>query len=294
MGQYEHGVTLINRLRPAPLESLGSLLERLRAANHYQERSWLGGVLGRHPARPEVLRRVRDFEVLEGVTGLDRATLVGLTLHRCAPWYGVDRRLGRPLPAGVAYLPVPLWPDIGSQGHTREAAAVCAACWEERPVILVPWWLHHLTACPWHGVLLRERCAECDAPLRLAAGREGCERCGAAIGAMGTRSVAGDPDGVELSGLLRRATGCVEDASSPEGLTRAAEHALRWLGTPALLRGLWSGAQAQVAGAGEETPRLHEREIVAVHEALVAAWRRLRDEAGVARPHRAGLARHRQ
>ncbi len=48
MGAHEHGVTLINRLRPAPLESLGSLLERLRVANHYQERAWLGGVLGRH------------------------------------------------------------------------------------------------------------------------------------------------------------------------------------------------------------------------------------------------------
>jgi len=91
---------LINLVRPAPLESLGSLLERLRVANHYHERGWLGGVLGRHPARPEVLRRVADVQTLGAMTGLDRATLIGLTLHRCAPWYGVDRRLGRPLPAG--------------------------------------------------------------------------------------------------------------------------------------------------------------------------------------------------
>jgi len=77
------------------LESLGSLLERLRVANHYQERRWLTGVLGRHPERPEVLRRVREFQILEALTGLERATLVGLTLHRFAPWYGVDRRRGR-------------------------------------------------------------------------------------------------------------------------------------------------------------------------------------------------------
>jgi hypothetical protein len=266
---------LINRLRPAPLESLGSLLERLRVANRYPERRWLTGVLGRHPERPEVLRRVREFQILEALTGLERATLVGLTLHRFAPWYGVDRRLGRPLPAAVAYLSAPLWPDIGGDGNTREEAAVCPACWGERAVILVPWWLHQVTACPWHGVLLRQRCVACAAPLRLAAGREGCEQCGAAIGAMGTRSIAGDADGVELSALVWRATGCVEGPYLPEGLTQAADHLVRGLGTPVLLRGLWGGAQAEVARDGG--PRLHGREIGTVHEALVAGWRQLRD-----------------
>ena len=269
---------LINRLRPAPFESLGSLLERLGEANHYQERTWLGGLLRRHPERPEVLRRVRDFEVLEALTGLDRATLVSLTLHRFAPWYGVDRRLGRPLPVGVDYLSGPLWPDIGGDGNTREGAAVCPACWGERAVILVPWWLHQVTACAWHGVLLRERCAGCDAPLRLAAGREGCEQCGAAIAAMGTRSIAEDADGVEVSALVWGATGCVAGASPPEGLTRAAEQVLQRVGTPALLRDLWGGAQAEVTRDGG--PRLHARESADVHEALVAAWRRLRDGAG--------------
>ncbi len=164
---------LINRLRPAPLESLGSLLQRLGEANHYRERTWLGGLLRRHPERPEVLRRVEDFQTLEDLTGLGQEALIGLTLHRFAPWYGVAQRPPRPVLPVV--LPIALWPDIGAQGNTREAAAVCPACWGERAVILVPWWLHHLTACPWHGVLLRERCAGCAAPLRLAAGREGCE-----------------------------------------------------------------------------------------------------------------------
>jgi len=91
---------LINRLRPAPLESLGSLLQRLGEANHYRERGWLGGLLRRHPERPEVLRRVEDFETLEALTGLSQDTLIGLTLHRFAPWYGVAQRVPRPvLPA---------------------------------------------------------------------------------------------------------------------------------------------------------------------------------------------------
>jgi len=212
------------------------------------------------------------------LTGLDQEELIGLTLHRFAPWYGVDRHLGRPLPGGVDYLPGPLWPDIGTQGNTREAAAVCPACWGERAVILVPWWLHHVTACPWHGVLLRERCAGCAEPLRLAAGRSDCARCGAVISAMGTRSIAGDAEGVEVGALVWRATGCVAGASPPEGLTRAAEQVLQRLGPPALLRGLWSGAEAAIGGDGG--PRLHGREIAAVHEALVAGWGRLRDGQG--------------
>jgi len=266
---------LINQLRPAPLESLGSLLQRLGEANHYRERAWLGGLLGRHPARPEVLRRVRDFQTLGELTGLGREELIGLTLHRFAPWYGVTQRA--PRPALPTVLPIALWPDIGAQRNTREAPAVCPRCWEERAVILLPWWLHQLTACPRHLTLLRERCAGCDAPLRLVAGQAGCGHCGTAIAAMATRSLAEEPDGVELSGLLWQATGCLEGASPVEGLTVAAVaggHPLQRGGTPALLTGLWGSAQTQVAGDGG--PRLQGREIVDVHEALGAAWRLLR------------------
>jgi len=264
---------LINQLRPAPLESLGSLLQRLGEANHYRERAWLGGLLGRHPARPEVLRRVRDFQTLGELTGLGREELIGLTLHRFAPWYGVTQRA--PRPALPTVLPIALWPDIGAQRNTREAPAVCPECWGERAVILLPWWLQHLTACPRHQVLLRQRCTGCATPLRLAAGRDGCERCGAAIGAMPTRSIAGDPDGVEVNGLLWRATGCVDGPYPPEGLALAAEHPLQRAGTPGVVRDLWGDGQALVAGDGG--PRLQAREITVVHEALVAAWRLRRD-----------------
>jgi len=292
VGPHERGGTderpqvsrLINRLRPAPLESLGSLLERLRVANHYPERRWLTGVLGRHLERPEVLRRAREFQILEALTGLERATLVGLTLHRFAPWYGVDRRRGRPLPVEVAYLSAPLWPDIGTQGHTREEAAVCPACWGERAVILVPWWLHQVTACPWHGGLLREGCAGCDAPLRLTAGQAGCGQCGAAIGAMETRSLMGDADGRELSALVWWATGCGEGTYPPEELTLGAEPVLRRLGTPALLRDLWGGAQAAVAAAARRAGVSH-------HTTRADVTRTAAGNAPVGAPIRAGWPR---
>jgi len=139
--------------------------------------------------------------VLDALTGLSQDALIGLTLHRFAPWYGVAQ--GTPRPALPAVLPIALWPDIGAQGNTREAAAVCPGCWGERAVILLPWRLHHLTACPRHRVLLRQRCAGCAEPLRLTAGRGDCARCGAAIAAMPTRSIAGDPD-CKTSKCLRR------------------------------------------------------------------------------------------
>ncbi len=207
------------------------------------------------------------------MTGLDREALIGLTLHRFAPWYGVAQRA--PRPALPAVLPIPLWPDIGARGNTREAAAVCPACWGEQAVILLPWWLHHLTACLRHLVLVRQRCAGCAEPPRLAAEQAGCGHCGAAIAAMPTCSIAGDPDGVEVSALLRYATGCVDGPYPSEGLTLAAEHSLRRLGTPVLLTGLWGDGQALMAGDGG--PQLQAREIAVVHEALVAAWRPLRD-----------------
>jgi len=87
--------------------------------------------------------------------------------------------------------------------------------------------------------------------------------------------MAGDSDSLEVTTLLWGATGCTEGSAPLAGLTLAAGHPLRGLGTPALLGGLWGCAQARVAGDGG--PRLQRREIVAVHAALVAAWQQLRD-----------------
>jgi len=94
---------------------------------------------------------------------------------------------------------------------------------------------------------------------------------------MPTRSIAGDADGVEVSGLLWRATGCLDGAFPSEGLTLAADHPLRRSGTPGVLRDLWGDGPALVAKDGGL--RLQAREIAAVHEALVAAWRMRRDGA---------------
>jgi len=125
-------------------------------------------------------------------------------------------------------------------------------------------------------VLLRERCAGCGEPLRLVAGEAGCGQCGTAIAAMATRTMAGDPDSIAVTTLLWGATGCTD------GSDLAAGHPWRGQGTPTLLRGLWGCAQARVAEEGGL--RLQGREIVEVHEALVAAWRR----GGVAAPWRRG------
>ncbi len=65
-----------------------------------------------------------------------------------------------------------------------------------------------------------------------------------------------------------------QTAQQRRNLTLGAGHPLRGLGTPALLARVWGCARAVVDGDGG--PRLQGREIAAVHEALVAGWRRLR------------------
>ncbi len=146
-------------------------------------------------------------------------------------------------------------------------------------MILLPWWLHHLTACPRHLVLLHGRCPGCAAPLRLDVGRPACGRCGQVIAAVSTRSISEDADSAELTTLLWCATGCTDGLYPPAGLRLAPDHPVRRLGTPALLRGLWACAAALLSRgtAGRAAPRLHALEIAELHDALVAAWRLLRD-----------------
>jgi len=82
--------------------------------------------------------------------------------------------------------------------------------------------------------------------------------------------------------LLWQVTGCAERPGLAAGPPVARDHPLWRLGTPGVLKGLWGCAQALVARdgpveAGGTRLRLQVMEIADVHEALVAAWRLLRD-----------------
>lgn len=287
---------LINRLQPAPLESLESLLQRLRGANHYQEATWLTPFLPRPPARLNMLRRASHYAALSALTGLDTATLVDLTFHRFTPRvYDVPARTA-PRAEGDDALPIPLWPDQGRHSYARStfSDAVCPLCWRERRAILLPWSLYPVTTCPIHGVVLVDQCPGCGAAVRLDVRRDACERCGQEIGTFPTWSIAGHPDSIALTGLIWSAIGCQPGPFPPAVAGLAPAHPLLRVRPSRLLHGLWACAQRLVychadtplfASEGllpgvywdAPTVLLQELDVLGIHTALAAAWRLLRD-----------------
>lgn len=296
---------LINRPRPVPLESLDSLVQRLRWANHYDtEASWLRSLVPRLPTDLNTLRRPEHVRALSMLTGLDSTALVELTLHRFAPRYQEPGLWPPPL-VGAPEPPEPspaiatsLWGG-GADAIGRGATAVCPRCWREQRALLLPWSLVHLTACRRHRILLLDRCPRCGWGLRLDVRSEACPHCGRRIATMRAVSIAAHPDSVALTEALWSATGCAEGRFPPASVGLAAEHPLRRVGTPSLLRalasyaeellvcanvaplfapeGLLPGAPLQTPDSWYYAPRLEGVDLVTRHHGLVAAWRLLRD-----------------
>jgi len=287
---------LINRVRPVPLESLDSVLQRLRWANHYQERTWLHALLPRPPARLNLLWRASHYAALSALTGLDTPTLVGLTLHRFMPHvYGVESAAaGGSLPEDT--LPLPLWPDRGWRGYTRGSFrdVVCPLCWRDQKAILLPWSLYHVTTCYAHGVGLVDHCSRCGAGLHLDVQGDACTRCGLEIGTFSTWSIASHPDSIGLTSLIWSAIGCLPGRFPPTLAGLGPDHPLCRVAPASLLQGLWACAQRLVvcradtplfapdgllAGVIWDAPEapLQELDVVGLHTALAAAWRLLRD-----------------
>jgi hypothetical protein len=287
---------LINRLRPASLESLDSLLQRLRWANHYDEPTWLNALLPRPPARLNLLWRASHYAALSALTNLDLPTLVGLTLHRFTPCYYSAEPAAASERVPEDTLPIPLWPDRGWRGYTRSGThdAVCPLCWRDQHAILLPWSLYHVTTCHRHGVGLVDRCTRCGAALRLDVRRNACTRCGLEISAFSTWSIATHADSIGLTGLIWSAIGCLPGPYPPASAGLTPEHPLRRVGPASLLQGLWACAQRLVwcradtplfasegllPGVIWDAPEvlLQGLDIVGLHTALAAAWRVLRD-----------------
>ena len=160
--------------------------------------------------------------------------------------------------------------------------------------MLLPWSLRHVTTCRTHGVLLLDRCPGCHTPVDLDVRANTCARCGLAIGAFPTTSIAAHPDSIALTELIWSAIGCRSGPFPPPAVGLEADHPLRRVGTSDLLRGLWDCAQ-QLVLYGADTPLfqpeallpgvywdapaivLESLDIVGVHTALAAAWRLLRE-----------------
>ncbi len=287
---------LINRLCPVPLESLDSLLQRLRWANHYQEPTWLQGLLPQPPLRPNQLWRASHYHALSALTGLTIETLVTLTLHRFAPRYDAGLPVAPTRATAPDTLPIPLWPALGRRSWTRDAAraALCPLCWRDQRALLLPWSLRHVTACSRHRVLLIERCTRCRALVTPDVRLSACRQCGQDIGAMPMHSIAEEPDSLAVTALIWSAIGCLPGSFPPATIEVSADHPLRRVGTASMLHGLWACAQRHggsppiLPACGEDgggaallpvAPRrpLQDLPLADVHSQLVAAWRLLRD-----------------
>ncbi len=292
---------LINRPRPLPLESLDSLLQRTRWANHYTEPGWLRALLPLPPPPAELnrLREVAHYRALSALMGLDCATLLGLTLHRVASRYR-DPAPRPPLAKdNMAPAATPLLWGSDADARVRGVTTVCPRCWRDRRAVLLSWSLIHVTTCRRHRALLLDRCTRCDAELRLDVREDACQRCGRTIGTMRAPPIAAHPDSMALTEAIWGATGYGGGVFPPASLDLAADHPLRRVGTPSLLWSLRAYAEEvlvrardaplfaaeallpraplRVRGYWRQPPRLEELDLPTRHHGLVAAWRLLRD-----------------
>lgn len=303
------GTTFINRVQPAPLESLASVVARLRHANHYIEPRWLADVVPQPPSRLNLLCQVRHYAALSALTGLDLRTLVGLTLHRFTLQYFGWRHMAPSLPTGqppversiLSMLQTTLWPTTGRTEYAQPAGAlaVCPRCWQEQHAVLLPWSLSHVTTCRRHQVLLVDRCPGCAAALDLDPTRDACDRCGLAIAAYPASSIADDAESRALTEVVWHMIGCAAHAAgtSPgtparpvrtvgelrpalrSAVTLPPEHPV-WRVEPAgLLCALWSAAQRSVAAAAAQVIArpdrwdTHESEPAFVPATRLPEWR---------------------
>lgn len=239
---------LINQLRPVSLESLASLLERLRQENYYEEASWFRSLIppsyGQHP---NLLRAVTHYRLLADLTGLSIEQLQMLTLHRFVPFYYPPEALPH-LPQEYDDLPMPMWEPRALElyVHGQHYWKVCPLCWKQHHAVLLPWSLRHMTTCASHRVLLIDRCHTCGTPLRVNLAAGSCAACGEDIGRCPALSLDGHETSLVLTELVWSAAGCEAGAFPPGSLPVPLQHPLDQMSRTTLLHFLWRFGQLLV------------------------------------------------
>ena len=174
---------LINRLKPYPLESLSSFLERLRRVNYYQEPYWYRKILMSGSICPDFLQMGSHYQILSNITGLSMGNILDLTVFRFrsaveSPYYhSVSLN-------SEDWIEIE-WRDAGRFIHRRKGSQqkVCPYCWYERKAYLIPWAFRIITTCYFHKVLLVDHCTRCNKPLSIDIVNDRCKYCGLGIAA---------------------------------------------------------------------------------------------------------------
>ncbi len=239
---------LINRLHPVPLESLASLLERLRQTNYYEEASWFRSLIPPPYAQhPNLLRPATHYRLLSDITGLAIEQLQMLTLHRFVPFYYPPEALPH-LPQEYDDLPIPMWEPRALElyVHGQHYWKVCPLCWRQHPAMLLPWSLRHITTCASHRVLLVDRCPACGTTLRVNLAAGSCAACGEEIGRFPALPLDSHESSLMLTELVWSAAGCEAGVFPPGRLSVPLQHPLDQLSRTTLLHFLWRFGQLLV------------------------------------------------
>jgi len=235
---------LINRLIPAPHESLSSLLERLRQANYYDEPQWMAAFLAPGEVkRLDVLRCADSYRALADLLHMTVDDLYALTLHRFVPaFYGTTYT--QFVQAGGVYRPGdierPIWEARRQRSalRHRNEPHICPLCWHEQQAHLLPWWLHPVTSCPHHQIVLVGRCM-CGAPPTACSPELVCTHCGTPTPLI----AADDAASQALAALVWSAIGCSTEPFPPPSLACTANHPLHTMTATTCLEFLWHGAR---------------------------------------------------
>jgi excisionase family DNA binding protein len=239
---------LINQLHPVPLESLASLLERLRQANYYEEASWFRSLIPpSHGQHANLLRAATNYRLLAELTGLAIEQLQMLTLHRFVPFYYPPEALPH-LPQEYDDLPTPMWEPRALElyVHGQQYWKVCPLCWKQHHAVLLPWSLRHVTTCASHRVLLVDHCRACGTPLRVNMAAGSCAACGEDIGRFVALPLDGHESSLVLTELVWSAAGCEAGVSPPGSLPVSPQHPLHQMSRTTLLHFLWRFGQLLV------------------------------------------------
>jgi hypothetical protein len=215
---------LLNRRSLRPSESLPSLFARLGRVNYYGSSSAIAAICRSHMRQKDDVflpMHADTWQILSGVTGLQRSVLYRATFHRYAaalalPWEQMAKVM---LADGDEH---PLLPPRVQKQFLLSAydAQFCPHCLLEGHYHRVGW-LNALAAiCVRHECLLQRGCPQCDRKLSVQAIVGGsCERCQHDLATTPVVSISEDNWGVFTQQLMQSWWGDAAQPRLPEQAT---------------------------------------------------------------------------
>ncbi len=203
-------------LRPFELESLDSLLARLRVVNCYPEPAWYRYYIDNSHVSPNLLTNRAHLRQIAVLTGLELHQLRGMTLHRFAPYFQTGQELKRGMADNQGNSgrdsgqdDYPVWGAHKYSLFVRDVQTppICSLCVAEHKATLLPWTLRCVTVCPKHKLLLVSRCPSCGRALKLGARRRACRYCFEPVRRFSATSIDGHEPSLALAELVQYGIG---------------------------------------------------------------------------------------